>query len=351
MIKYQYAYNSKGEITHVDTVEREESKAKELFVCISCGNELIPRLGKIRKRHFTHKELINCSGETYLHNLGKKLFYQEYNFCVENNKPFYIEFYKKMICNKYESELKVVCNLGKETSKFNLTEYFTDITLEKREGSFIPDVMLISKNGKEKIFIEIAVTHFSSELKISSDYRIIELEVEDETDLEVIKQHLISVNYPKVKFKNFRIKEITGHHCDNNCMNPFNLFVVTPDGKSRIFEWSLTEISNYLQREVLIFYEITTNEDYNYSTKYKWSVARAYASKVNIKNCFICRYHAQNKTMDASKNPIFCKFLRIICNSNEAAICKYFMPDKKQIDEYISHGDFVYKKSNKFFTL
>ena len=73
MIKYRYAHNSDGQIVNIDEIKRNESEENELYTCLACGNELITRLGNVKINHFAHKQTINCSGETYLHNLGKKV--------------------------------------------------------------------------------------------------------------------------------------------------------------------------------------------------------------------------------------------------------------------------------------
>lgn len=355
MIKYQYAYNLNGQMVHIDSLVRETGNLKDKkYTCISCDNELIPRLGKIKKHHFAHKVIVTCSGETYLHNLGKKMFYQEYKQCIEDKIPFYIELFQKKICNRFEKELNTVCFLEKMAVKHDLTQIFNEISLEKREGTFIPDVMLFSKTTKTKLFIEIAVTHLSTELKLSSNFRIIELKVENEQDLEVIKEHFLSVRNTKLKFKNFKTIEIKDLHCLQQCnKKEHHLFIVSPDGSSRIRRKLLNQIPTYLQQEKdkIAYYTIsnTTNDNVH---KFKYLVAKAHQDGAKISNCYLCRYHADNDSYDwfddfePKQPPIFCKFLKIACYSNDAKECKGYRPDKKYIDKFLEYEKFLIESTD-----
>ena len=66
MVQYKYAKTESGIITKINDINKGTNSK---YFCISCGNQLIPKLGKLRDHHFAHKssELI-CNGETYLHN-------------------------------------------------------------------------------------------------------------------------------------------------------------------------------------------------------------------------------------------------------------------------------------------
>jgi len=73
MVKYQYAFDQKGQVIFIYDLTKD-SLIVNKFKCISCGNEIIARLGRLKKKHFAHKEIVTCSGETYIHQLGKQLF-------------------------------------------------------------------------------------------------------------------------------------------------------------------------------------------------------------------------------------------------------------------------------------
>jgi hypothetical protein len=278
------------------------------------------------------KKVVTCSGETYLHLLGKQLFYENFIECLQNQKPFTIEIFQKRTCNHYDKEIGFSCKLPKITTQFDLTKYFDQISIETREGSFIADIMLTSKNGKIKVFVEIAVTHLSTEQKLNSNYRIIEIEVQNEVDFEPIKRQYLSVNNSKVKFKNFKTKEILTSLCNGNCQIDYNFFTLNREGRFLFYLKNLKQIQKQLEvnKEKIVKYEISKHNRENYRDIFKKGVADFAQQNLKVRNCFICRYHAENISWhNTSDVPIFCKFLKINCNSNQAVSCKYFKLEKK----------------------
>ncbi|MGK5737145.1 hypothetical protein [Acinetobacter junii] len=186
MARYQYAKNEHGEIVKaVDLVGQEE---KSEYICLGCDNPLIAKVnGKIKKPHFAHKTVLECNGETYLHRLGKRAFFETYQKCLAENEPFYITFHVPKKCQKFKRTIRKHCDLGYIEKCFDLTNYFSQIQVEKRHDQFIPDLLLTRQNNAEDcIYIEIAVTHFLSEKKESSGKRIIEIPLDCEEDVEKI---------------------------------------------------------------------------------------------------------------------------------------------------------------------
>lgn len=351
MIKYKFAKNQNKELIKINDLTIENKK-KNTFYCISCGNELIARLGKVKTHHFAHKNKFNCSDETYLHLLGKEVFYEKYVSCLQMKKPFNIEIHQNKTCNYYEQDYGHKCSLDNCLSKFDLTQFFDKITLEKREDSFIVDILLSSSKNKEKIFVEIAVTHFSTEKKLNSGYKIIEIAIEHDDDLKPISNALLSVSNSKIKFKNFYAKDITKSICDGNCRVSYNFISLNKDGRCLLENTYLREINSIIQADgdSLIDYKIEKNNNYDPPKRFRKAIATYATENFNIKNCFICRYHANNKykgsLYESEYKPIFCKFLKITCNSNHAIKCDYFRKEKEYIKtileeirhyEYLSH--------------
>jgi len=90
IIKYQYAENSSGNLININAITKNARYCDKYF-CLDCKQELIPRLGDKRIHHFCHKnDTHSCSKETYLHELGKKIFYETYLESLKNKEPFYI---------------------------------------------------------------------------------------------------------------------------------------------------------------------------------------------------------------------------------------------------------------------
>lgn len=355
MIKYRYAHNSDGQIVNIDEIKRNESEKNELYTCIACGNELITRLGNVKIHHFAHKQTINCSGETYLHNLGKKVFFEEYTSCLKKGQPFYIEQIQEKICNCLEKEFGKRCFLNSSLALFDLTLYFDSIRIEERESDFIPDLKLIRTSTNEMIFIEIAVTHLSTEKKLSSKYRIIELNVDDEDDLVPVKRHTLSINNKKIKFKNFNPKTIEGNLCSGKCQCSFDLFIVFDSMKSILLTLSLNEIREKLERQkdIIKYYSISRFVDEK-KYKYRALIAKAYKDKIDIKSCFLCRYYGDAKdsvfwldNLDYKKTPVFCKTFRERCEANKAINCVRYRPDQEKVDCQLNEGKTIIALSER----
>lgn len=133
----------------VDITEVESGLACNC-VCPACGLQLVAKKGEIKEHHFAHHDSEECSGavETALHIYAKNI--------LEKNKrivlpPVYLDNSDKLI--------------------YPATEIFFDsVTLEKRIGNIIPDIVVLVKD--KPLLIEIAVTHFVDRFKA---YKIFEL--------------------------------------------------------------------------------------------------------------------------------------------------------------------------------
>lgn len=356
MVKYDSALDSSGQPIHIKKIVREGNGVKEKYSCIECGQELIPRIGLKNERHFAHKEDVVCSGETYLHKLCKLTFFHVYLRCLKEKKAFNLELIQDHTCNKCEHEFNMVCELGERLIPVDLTKKYDKVYLEKKYGEFIPDITLISKDGSDKIYIEIAVSHKSTEKKLNSDTKIIELKVDDPIYAEFIEDCELSMNQPDITFHNFEVKKFVGVVHENYCDTIFNFFLVLRDGSCRLMQSNLLQIKSYLKkaRENILFYSIAENYDDN-SSVYKFFVALAYKENINVRNCFICCFRAKNRYIGDdydydAKNPIFCFHLRkkhnnsneaAKCNSNKALTCEAFKPSNEYVDELYNRGSYI----------
>jgi glutamine synthetase type III len=61
---------------------------------------------------------------------------------------------------------------------------------------------------------------------------------------------------------------------------------------------------------------------------------------LNVRNCFVCRYHSENDSFqyfrETKSLPIFCKFLKKECNSNEAVNCQYFKLEQNYVQNIMT---------------
>ena len=228
-------------------------------------------------------------------------------------------------CNHCE---QVICEMLPELFSYDLTKKFKDIRLEKHDGVFIPDLLLSTESG-EKLYVEIAVTHSSSQEKISSGAKIIELKIESEEDLAVIDSCCLSEENVIVEFINFDRKEIKGDY-SSECRNGVSVFILNTNGAARIKGVCWHEYEELL-KDKGPYYKLVEFKG-SVSVTYRRELEQAYLDGLKICNCFLCRYHGKPtlRQREETGKSIFCKFLKKLYYSNDAVNCKYYKPDKSR---------------------
>ena len=382
-IKHQYALDSAiGQF--VDIEELEEKDRVRGFHCLDCKNVVIPVMGKIQQRHFRHKVDINssCSGESQVHLSTKIAFFELYNNAVKDKLEFIIEYNVEKVCNRYEVDNLTDCSIGISVARSDLTKDYTKIEMEKRVDRFIPDLLLISEDGEEKIFIEIAFTHKSTEEKKGSKYKIIEIKIDDEVNTELFQERVISEG-DRINFYNFQ-KVFKQRFCNDDCFklqadwqenleydeneieviqnvlrNPvlemlnharfdrysiishlasYDFFVVYKNHESKIVKIIVDELIQQEQSisytEFMIFpddfpHDLVIARNRIYAGRIIESLKMGY----RIDNCFICQHHREKHISDIA-GEIYCDFFYGRFDSNKAASCPSYKinPAKMELD-------------------
>lgn len=184
-IKYQHAIiegcgNQIISINEVTTENRKQYK----FCCIGCGHELLPRAidSKYRKPHFYHKEIVNCSGETYLHKLAKRTIKDMF----EKNDTFFVEYMATEVCKNTECKYgNYSCHKERVPKRIDLKVYYDTCQEEACIKGFVADILLTNsrKPNVPPILIEICVSHPCDEDKRNSGLHIIEIKINKEQDI------------------------------------------------------------------------------------------------------------------------------------------------------------------------
>lgn len=185
-ITYQYAQSDDGSVKHVSQVTVEYRKS-HLFTCLGCGSKL-EAVVNVTKRlpHFRHSES-KCSLETYLHQLGKRLFKELFEKNKMMGVPLFVDYEIEHQCGiekcKYGKNEK--CYGKSDNTKLDLLAKYTSLEVEKFDSAtgLTPDILLTNSDG-DKLYVEIAVTHTSTEEKIASGIPIVEIYLEKEDDLK-----------------------------------------------------------------------------------------------------------------------------------------------------------------------
>ena len=140
----QYALNNVGTLVSISDAQR-----KELYICPICKNNVIPKLGKIRERHYSHKRgENNTCGETLLHELFKKKIY---------------EHIQGKLSNETTLKCKWRCGECNELHCLDILKDVKTVKLEYNLGAVRPDVALLDGNNKLIAVIEVIVSHKPSE--------------------------------------------------------------------------------------------------------------------------------------------------------------------------------------------
>lgn len=329
-IKCRYALDRDGSVVDVFTLTDEDRRD---YLCLSCGEILRPVLGKKRRKHFRHNVDVDCSAETYLHGLGKALFRQHYQRCLDHNEPFEVEFLRPRVC--IHCDTYGPCELEAVPYTYDLTNSFCYVATEVRDKGLVPDVLLMTKRG-EKLYVEVAVTHLSTADKRHSGNRIIELSVECEEDLDPIRECRLSELDPGIELINFEPEQIRGSFPEK-CTQEVHVFVLWPSGKSRIQSYNRPDFEEDVRRGDFYHKAVA----YPGLDTYVLALERAYRQGHTVKNCFLCRYHARVSRYQWRKyhKPIFCKFLKKPFRSNGAADCEYYRPDESVFRYHESEKD------------
>jgi hypothetical protein len=323
-IKNRYALSTTGDVVDIQDLDAEQQHADAPFWCVGCETELAPQLSDSGSSHFAHKDEQACPTETYLHRLAKRVFVEAYTDALVNQKPFHLRRHMDVRCNAYEQHFGFTCR-KRVAEYYDLTRYFDRVAMEQTLGDVRADVLLSSSGHPEVILVEFAVTHRCELEKIASGYRIIELTVQTEHDIEIIRRSTtISASARHIKLHNFVDKPAVRPVCEGDCEKRINVFLVYPSTESvmeEVHPRDLLEGEVGLgahHREILgpVSYQVPLME------LYKQKVREAHFAGVAIRNCFLCTYHGG----DGSENDIFCKLHRQSCSSNQAAICKEYRP-------------------------
>lgn len=294
---YSYALNNMRHLINVKQAVR-----KEKYFCPFCGKEMIPRMGKVRKKHFAHKNEHECKYESYLHKIAKlkikDAFYKSQSFEIKLKTKFYCNkkcpfpFSKSLRC--YKPDYK----------KYNLKKYYTHCEEEKTFNSFTADLMLTSEDKKcNPLIIEIWVTHKSTEEKIKSGERIIEIKVSSIEDIEEIAD-------------NCRIEGIDYSLCNEN--NNYNQY----DECETIFynfkpkELFLSKDNDDISR-VLHIYSVNNIGSIKHSDDLRCQYSINEICKINN-----CNYVLSNWPMNWRK--VFFELIKKGVKIRNCMICKYY---------------------------
>ena len=117
-------------------------------LCPGCGEQLIARKGIKLAHHFAHDGGTNCSVETALHMLGKRLIHEGIQQALTGGTAI---------------KLRWKCSQCPDKHEGNLLKRAATVKLEHDLGEARPDVLLLDASDKPVVAIEVVVTHAPEE--------------------------------------------------------------------------------------------------------------------------------------------------------------------------------------------
>ena len=295
---YSYANNSSGDLIHVSTAQRNEK-----YFCPICGELMNPHMGKVRRWHFAHKNVGNCSYESYLHKLAKIRISQAFL----SSEHFLLSYNAKAICSYECPFINSPKCVGEKQVEFDLRRYYDTCEIEATYHQYRADLLLTSSTNPKTppILLEIMVTHKCTEDKINEGVRIIEIPIQSEEQIDNI-------------VSNCTLTGVRGEYCNYNYSNDRNItlynfnkeesfdpidrfdgyedcvgrkstivFWLNRQGQFRTFDCHCYEVSKMLPLNV--HYYIT-----EIATPFKEIFQEFSKRGVKIRNCFLCKFSKQD---------------------------------------------------------
>lgn len=297
---YRYALNRLGKVQDIAALERVDVERLGPFLCVGCKGHLIARLGQKMIKHFAHASGEGCAGETYLHNLAKNVFFETYNECLESDTVFTLELDTKVSCSHFEKKIDVSCSEIQKV-RHDLTKYFDTVLLECHHDGFVPDIMLKSSKTGETIYVEIAVTHNSSEDKIRSGKRIIEYQIESEEDIHLLRSYRVQAEDKRIHLYNFNAKSLRRNLCNGACKKTFSCFVIDHKGRASVIESTPGKLVERVNNDSVVKSLLCQNED-NVDSEFHSFIKKAVREGARVRSCFVCI----NVKHDEKNNNLLC---------------------------------------------
>lgn len=291
-IKYHFALEG-NDVVPIEKVNKDE-RHLHTYKCMGCGAEMFAKMGNKNAWHFAHKvhDEGNCSSETYLHKLAKRLIREKFesapSFLIQYNQVGFCSTYKEC---KYKQEDS--CHVFK-TVKHDLKQYYDLCQEEIPIKGYIADLLLSSSTHADRnpVLIEIHVTHKSTEEKLNSGLRIIEIKIDNEESIKnLLNKDVIEEIYIEDEgdayFYNFKKdpKEIGNRYILK--------FLLTANGETRFIPASCHDINKKVYPNSI--FEVTMNID-------NFRLSRYYGAIFNMGNYLAAQHLPNFKTCELCKH-------------------------------------------------
>lgn len=350
-VKYHYALDEQDRLVCIDDVSIEDRQAHS-YHCLNCGAGMIPRMGKVRSRHFAHRgDEDNCGNETYLHKLAKRLIKEKF----DREGAFEVGYYRDVKCLDQDT-----CPFAKQEEchewkldTFDLKQFYDTCIEEQSVDDYIADLLLTSseKPNREPVLIEIQVSHKSTDQKLQSGLRIIEIRIKTEEDIKSLLSSPIVENpdtqfgYIRdietigfAKFHNFKKKASSPEPLEKRDIQRFYLFRSGKAFVTNMDEPKSCRDVHKKDNDKAIF-EASIDCFYLSSTSpYEFGYMAAIQNGIQVRTCQFCKYHRSGYEVGLRLDPIFCCLYKKYGTPENpepqyAHQCQYYREDKELMDK------------------
>lgn len=314
------------------SVDPNDRYAQGPYRCISCGNLMVPALGKTRKHHFKHKagRPENCADETYLHQLGKNALFDALSDAIRHQRPYPLIRSQSVECDRRKSDFGIICTHRKSEFLDDLAKRFDSVELEKGVNGFVADILLTSSETGEFLLLEIAVTHRCEKEKINSGVGIVEIKIRCEEDIEPLR-HEIATAAPNVICYNLQEPAALAQRCDHPCSVNCMLFLLYDNGKAWYSQISSSQIAEFTADPNLVAWQVIDAWSYSGGRtskplleQFKKALVEQHLNSPNrVKSCMLC----QHNNGQVGVHDVLCSWKnRKVWMSSSASSCIAYSP-------------------------
>ena len=348
-VKYKYAFidGDKDVPISIDDITIED-RNRYKYRCIGCGHEIWPRAidSKHKSAHFYHKEKLECSGETYLHQLAKLRIKQKFE---DFSSPFIIQLNGTITCSNKNNcplyDISICRTERQQLTPIDLHCFYDTCVEEKRVEDkkhrvFIADLLLYhSQKQTPPILIEINVNHKCEQEKIDSKFKIIELDIKNEEDIDYFVTHpfiqpiLFNAhdNKPSIRFYNFQPKD-EERPLHNRYFERVIYFksgsVFTPGIDDAVFNgesYSCANLHKKAKTNSIAEINIDCNH-FDFPSSLHYGLLYLRKKGYEIKNCLLCKYY--DNDIVRTRCNLWQKFgTPPVPKQHEAKSCQYYRED------------------------
>ena len=225
--------------------------------------------------------------------------------------------------------------------RFDLSSVFDTFAEEENADDFSQD-LIITNDKKAKIRFQFRLG-LSETCKYDAGEHVVQYAINLDSETYPWQECPVIQEGPRVRFFN-----IVGKRVLDCSRQFFNAIVVYKNGRCMpLSDHKIADIKKKIleQRQAIAEYiliPISRLEQElgfpTYKEQFKAAISVFKLKKLNVKNCFLCKYSGDNSyNWDDESKPIFCKTFRFPCSSGQAVGCERYRIKYDAVQEYLSN--------------